>query len=179
MVACHEFSVCCRLGQEHFTLRVCCHWFPWSHGLRLKKAFIMLIVLWWHQFLSDSLPIGRLSQVSRRLGQELFTLLSYIFGKYHIDQQKVSNFMDFVFQALRKVGKDHTILMLCVTVFLSYLPEAGQYSCIFVYLKLVSKYVVSIAKVCHYPASWSCKLRHVAFDLCCGMQHWFNFTYPA
>ena len=61
--------------------------------------------------------------------------------------------MDFVFQALRKVGKDHTILMLCVTVFLSYLPEAGQYSCIFVYLKLVSKYVVSIAKVCHYPAS--------------------------
>jgi hypothetical protein len=28
--------------------------------------------------------------------------------------------------------------MLCVTVFLSYLPEAGQYSCIFVYLKLVS-----------------------------------------
>nr|CAD7416442.1 unnamed protein product [Timema poppensis] len=42
------------------------------------------------------------------------------------------------FAALRKVGKDHTILMLCVTVFLSYLPEAGQYSCIFVYLKLVS-----------------------------------------
>ncbi|KAF4525361.1 hypothetical protein B566_EDAN007844 [Ephemera danica] len=41
------------------------------------------------------------------------------------------------FAALRKVGKDHTILMLCVTVFLSYLPEAGQYSCIFVYLKLL------------------------------------------
>ncbi|KAK6617465.1 Hippocampus abundant transcript 1 protein [Polyplax serrata] len=41
------------------------------------------------------------------------------------------------FQALRKVGKDHTILMLCSTVFLSYLPEAGQYSCIFVYLRLV------------------------------------------
>lgn len=31
---------------------------------------------------------------------------------------------------------DHTILMHCVTVLLSYLPEAGQYSCIFVYLKL-------------------------------------------
>ncbi|XP_055382586.1 hippocampus abundant transcript 1 protein [Condylostylus longicornis] len=40
------------------------------------------------------------------------------------------------FAALRKVGSDHTILMQCVTVFLSYLPEAGQYSCIFVYLKL-------------------------------------------
>lgn len=39
-------------------------------------------------------------------------------------------------KALRKAGLDHTILMQCVTVFLSYLPEAGQYSCIFVYLKL-------------------------------------------
>lgn len=27
--------------------------------------------------------------------------------------------------------------MLCFTVFLSYLPEAGQYSCFFVYLRLV------------------------------------------
>jgi len=41
------------------------------------------------------------------------------------------------FQALRKVGRDHTIMMLCFTVFLSYLPEAGQYSCFFVYLRLV------------------------------------------
>lgn len=42
----------------------------------------------------------------------------------------------FCLQALRKVGTDHTVLMQCVTVLLSYLPEAGQYSCIFVYLKL-------------------------------------------
>lgn len=41
------------------------------------------------------------------------------------------------FAALRKVGRDNTILMLCLTVFLSYLPEAGQYSCFFVYLRLV------------------------------------------
>jgi len=41
------------------------------------------------------------------------------------------------FAALKKVGKDKTILMLSVTVFLSYLPEAGQYSCFFVYLQLV------------------------------------------
>ena len=41
------------------------------------------------------------------------------------------------FAALRKMWKDKTILMLCVTVFLSYLPEAGQYSCFFVYLRLV------------------------------------------
>lgn len=40
------------------------------------------------------------------------------------------------FAALRRVGMDHTVLMQCVTVLLSYLPEAGQYSCIFVYLKL-------------------------------------------
>lgn len=41
------------------------------------------------------------------------------------------------FSALRNVGQDPTILLLCIAVFLSYLPEAGQYSCIFVYLKLV------------------------------------------
>ncbi|CAG7785570.1 unnamed protein product [Allacma fusca] len=41
------------------------------------------------------------------------------------------------FAALRKVGKDKTILLLCVAVLLSYLPEAGQYSCFFVYLQLV------------------------------------------
>ena len=40
------------------------------------------------------------------------------------------------FAALRRVGMNHTILMQCMTVLLSYLPEAGQYSCIFVYLKL-------------------------------------------
>lgn len=42
----------------------------------------------------------------------------------------------FSLQALRKVGTDKTVLMLCLTVLLSYLPEAGEYSCMFVYLKL-------------------------------------------
>ena len=40
------------------------------------------------------------------------------------------------FAALRRVGMNQTVLMQCITVLLSYLPEAGQYSCIFVYLKL-------------------------------------------
>ena len=35
------------------------------------------------------------------------------------------------------MAKDPTICMLCITVFLSYLPEAGQQSCFFVYLRLV------------------------------------------
>ncbi|XP_048514584.1 hippocampus abundant transcript 1 protein isoform X2 [Athalia rosae] len=51
------------------------------------------------------------------------------------------------FAALGKVGKDHTILMLCVTVFLSYLPEAGQYSCIFVYLKLAMGFSAAMVAV--------------------------------
>ncbi|TRZ03130.1 hypothetical protein DNTS_014530 [Danionella cerebrum] len=38
------------------------------------------------------------------------------------------------FTSLRKVGKDSTVLLICVTVFLSYLPEAGQYSSFFLYL---------------------------------------------
>uniref|UniRef100_A0A0B6YZE3 Major facilitator superfamily (MFS) profile domain-containing protein n=1 Tax=Arion vulgaris TaxID=1028688 RepID=A0A0B6YZE3_9EUPU len=41
------------------------------------------------------------------------------------------------FGALKKVGQDVLILLLCVTVFLSYLPEAGEYSSIFVYLRLI------------------------------------------
>ncbi|XP_016839630.1 hippocampus abundant transcript 1 protein isoform X2 [Nasonia vitripennis] len=51
------------------------------------------------------------------------------------------------FAALGKVGKDHTVLMLCVTVFLSYLPEAGQYSCIFVYLKLAMGFSATMVAI--------------------------------
>ncbi|XP_060265567.1 hippocampus abundant transcript-like protein 1 isoform X4 [Ovis aries] len=39
------------------------------------------------------------------------------------------------FASLKKVGKDSTILLICITVFLSYLPEAGQYSSFFLYLR--------------------------------------------
>lgn len=39
------------------------------------------------------------------------------------------------FSSLRKVGHDPMVLLLCITIFLSYLPEAGQYSCIFLYLQ--------------------------------------------
>lgn len=46
--------------------------------------------------------------------------------------------MMFVFsQSLRKVGQDTTVLLICITVFLSYLPEAGQYSSFFLYLRQV------------------------------------------
>lgn len=41
------------------------------------------------------------------------------------------------FNSLRKVGHDPMVLLLCITIFLSYLPEAGQYSCIFLYLQHV------------------------------------------
>lgn len=40
-------------------------------------------------------------------------------------------------QSLRKVGQDSTVLLICITVFLSYLPEAGQYSSFFLYLQQV------------------------------------------
>uniref|UniRef100_A0A914I0Y4 Major facilitator superfamily (MFS) profile domain-containing protein n=1 Tax=Globodera rostochiensis TaxID=31243 RepID=A0A914I0Y4_GLORO len=38
---------------------------------------------------------------------------------------------------LRFLRDDPTVLRLCAIVFLSYLPEAGQFSCFFVYLRLV------------------------------------------
>lgn len=41
------------------------------------------------------------------------------------------------FKSLKIIFSDRTITLLCVTVFLSYLPEAGQFSCFFVYLKLI------------------------------------------
>uniref|UniRef100_A0A673B3U8 Hippocampus abundant transcript-like protein 1 n=1 Tax=Sphaeramia orbicularis TaxID=375764 RepID=A0A673B3U8_9TELE len=44
------------------------------------------------------------------------------------------------FASLRRVGKDTTVLLICVTVFLSYLPEAGQYSSFFLYLKQVIQF---------------------------------------
>ncbi|XP_065657824.1 hippocampus abundant transcript 1 protein [Hydra vulgaris] len=44
------------------------------------------------------------------------------------------------FSSLRKVGHDPMVLLLCVTIFLSYLPEAGQYSSIFIYLQHVIKF---------------------------------------
>ncbi|PIO28925.1 hypothetical protein AB205_0180030 [Aquarana catesbeiana] len=39
------------------------------------------------------------------------------------------------FSSLKKIGKDTTVLLICITVFFSYLPEAGQYSSFFLYLK--------------------------------------------
>ncbi|XP_068781507.1 hippocampus abundant transcript-like protein 1 isoform X2 [Struthio camelus] len=41
------------------------------------------------------------------------------------------------FASLKKVRKDSTVLPICITVFLSYLPEAGQYSSFFLYLRQV------------------------------------------
>jgi len=41
------------------------------------------------------------------------------------------------FKLFSNVTQDKTLFVFCVTVFLSYLPEAGQYTCIFVYLRHV------------------------------------------
>lgn len=44
------------------------------------------------------------------------------------------------FASLKKVGQDSTVLLICITVFLSYLPEAGQYSSFFLYLRQVMRF---------------------------------------
>ncbi|NWX59566.1 MF14B protein, partial [Promerops cafer] len=41
------------------------------------------------------------------------------------------------FASLKKVRKDPTVLPICITVLLSYLPEAGQYSSFFLYLRQI------------------------------------------
>uniref|UniRef100_A0A0X3PY14 Major facilitator superfamily (MFS) profile domain-containing protein n=2 Tax=Diphyllobothriidae TaxID=28843 RepID=A0A0X3PY14_SCHSO len=41
------------------------------------------------------------------------------------------------FGGLRRMTNDRLTLIVCMTTFLSYLPETGEYSCFFVYLRLV------------------------------------------
>ena len=76
-------------------------------------------------------PFAALSKVNNKI-YYLFFLAIFSLNNILDD---INDVCFILFENLQ-VGKDHTILMLCVTVFLSYLPEAGQYSCIFVYLKL-------------------------------------------
>jgi predicted MFS family arabinose efflux permease len=61
------------------------------------------------------------------------------------------------FKSLKNVFSDRTLALLCLTVFLSYLPEAGQYSCFFVFLKLVIGFSQqSIAYFIAYIGIMSC-----------------------
>ncbi len=46
-------------------------------------------------------------------------------------------FNEILSKSLKIVFADRTVSLLCITVFLSYLPEAGQFSCFFIYLKLI------------------------------------------
>ncbi|XKL65972.1 hypothetical protein PGB90_009392 [Kerria lacca] len=41
------------------------------------------------------------------------------------------------FALLKKVGIHQTVLLICITVLFSFIPEAGVYSCIFVYIRYV------------------------------------------
>ncbi|XP_075241128.1 hippocampus abundant transcript 1 protein-like [Convolutriloba macropyga] len=41
------------------------------------------------------------------------------------------------FLALRRIGQDQVVMLVCGTVFLSYIPEAGEFSSLFLYLKQV------------------------------------------
>ena len=44
------------------------------------------------------------------------------------------------------MGQDSTVLLICITVFLSYLPEAGQYSSFFLYLRQVNTHSLTLSK---------------------------------
>lgn len=56
---------------------------------------------------------------------------------YHLHLSHVSWEKADPFGSLKKIGKEKLILLLSVTVFLSYLPESGEYASFFVYLRLV------------------------------------------
>ena len=69
-----------------------------------------------------------------------------------------SSFFNFIFSwdrvdpfsSLRTALSDPTNMLLCLCVFLSYLPEAGQYSCFFIYLTQVIGF--SVEKVASFIA---------------------------
>lgn len=68
------------------------------------------------------------------------------------------------FKSLKIVFADRTITLLCVTVFLSYLPEAGQFSCFFIYLKLIVGFSQSqVAYFIAYVGIFSCICQVSAF----------------
>ena len=77
------------------------------------------------------------NQLPSRIGDHSL-IFTQLYTNPVIDQFQQPAVRNGSFQALKKIGQDRLILMLCFTVFLSYLPEAGEYSCFFVYLRLVS-----------------------------------------
>lgn len=68
--------------------------------------------------------------------QNIFKIKRLILKIWLLDKRHLIDFF-LVSQSLRKVGQDTTVLLICITVFLSYLPEAGQYSSFFLYLRQV------------------------------------------
>lgn len=68
-------------------------------------------------------------------------------GKHSLSLDEMSWHNADPFLILRIVGEDRTVFRLATIVFLSYLPEAGQFSCFFVYLKLVG-YLLAEFQVC-------------------------------
>ncbi|KAE9549488.1 hypothetical protein FO519_007299 [Halicephalobus sp. NKZ332] len=92
--------------------------------------------------------------LSKRYSDEVVVLLATVvvvldllFVIFYVSEslpQKARNVNDSMswqaadpLQTLRLAFEDKTVLKLALVVFLSYLPEAGQFSCFFVYLKLV------------------------------------------
>ena len=57
--------------EYHFLTKLITNW-----AAMIGFVHIILLVWWWHQLLSGSLPNGRLSRVSRRLGRKILTLPS-------------------------------------------------------------------------------------------------------
>ena len=103
MAACPEFHVACRLGRELFTLPIYCRRCPWSHGRR-PKNFIILVVWWWHQLLSWSLPNGYLFWVSCSWGRKLFKPPSYTCNSICYQKKSWKWTADFVHQMHQKTN---------------------------------------------------------------------------
>ncbi|XP_023813865.1 hippocampus abundant transcript-like protein 1 isoform X3 [Oryzias latipes] len=104
-----------------------------------RKSFLLMTVF----FTCAPIPFMRLSpwlyfaliSVSGVFSVTFSVIFAYVADITEEDERSTAYGL-----SLRRVGKDTTVLLICVTVFLSYLPEAGQYSSFFLYLKQVIEF---------------------------------------
>lgn len=70
-------------------------------------------------------------------------------------------------QLLKKVGVDRTVFLICITVVFSFIPEAGVYSCILVYIRYVSNFnrLINVVKLVFFSISFSSLFQVVGFSM--------------
>ncbi|XP_014803135.1 PREDICTED: hippocampus abundant transcript-like protein 1 isoform X2 [Calidris pugnax] len=101
-----------------------------------RKSFLLLTVF----FTCAPIPLMRISPwwyFAMIAVSGIFSVTFSVIFAYVADVTQEHERITAYGLSLKKVRKDSTVLPICITVFLSYLPEAGQYSSFFLYLRQI------------------------------------------